>query len=179
MKSSFDNGLEHEPSTRLQKELSLRQALSAAKCAEHAARLALSAAERGVVAAEHAMKLAQLREEAEEYDDFDMCGEGFPPGVLLFLHRDYPTNDPSAKELLRFYGLSVDFIYEELRQDLKQYPLEKALQRHHWALTALRFENFEEIYKWAELDKDRYNWIQSYQGYSSHLLNYRSNFLQG
>lgn len=179
MKSAFDNGHEYEPSIRMQKELSLRQTLSAAKCAEHAARLALSAAERGVEAAEHAMKLAQLREETEEYDDFDMCGEGYPPDVLLFLHREYPTNDPSAKELLRFYGVSVDFIYEALREDLQKYPLEKALQRHHWALSALRFENFEEIYKWAELDKDRYDWIQSYRGYSDHLSNHRSNFLQG
>jgi len=150
---------------RLEREMSIRQSLSAARSVEHAAALALSAAKESVAAALHAMNHALLQEEADHCDDFDMCGEGNPPGVLIFLHREYPTNDHCAKELLYFYGLAIDFANEMLREDLKKYPFKKALQRHEWALTALRFDNVDDLKEWASVDLNRYEWLRSYPGY--------------
>lgn len=167
MKLPLENMPKHERHLRIDQEMSLRQSLSAAKSVQHAAELALSSAQHAVKAAEHAMQLAQLEDQIKPYDDFDMCGEGNPPDVLLFLRRDYPTYDPRAMELLHFYSMAIDFANEILQEELKTYPLKKALQRHEWALIALRFETVDDLVKWACVDKERYEWLRSYRGYSS------------
>lgn len=156
---------------RIDQEMSLRQSLSAAKSVLNAAELAWVSAQRAVKAAEHAMELAHLQEQIDPNDDFDMCGEGYPPSVLLFLHREYPTNDPNSKELLYFYGLAVDFANEILREDLQKYPFEKALKRHQWALTALRFESINDLEKWASEDAEILEWLRSYRGYLGCVFN--------
>lgn len=165
MKLPLENMPKHERHLRIDQEMSLRQSLSAAKSVQHAAELALSSAQHAVKAAEHAMQLVQLHDQIEPYDDFDMCGEGYPPSVLLFLHREYPTNDSNAKELLNFYGMAIDFANEILQEDLQNYPLDKALKRHQWALTALRFESIGDLEKWASVDTETYEWLRTYRGY--------------
>lgn len=92
----------HECHLRIDQEMWLRQSLSAAKSVQYAAELALSSVQDAVKAVEHAMQLVQLHDQIAPYDDVDMCGEGYPPSVLLFLHKEYPTNDSNANQLLNF-----------------------------------------------------------------------------
>jgi len=150
-----------------EQEISLRQSMSAAEVVCKLAEQNLEAAKNNLVAIKSAMRKVKVSEQIDFDDNFDMCGEGYPPDVLIYLHENYPANDPSANEIIRFYNVSVDFLMSLFREDLSKFPLEYAIKRHEWALTALRFKTIKEVIDWASADADRMEWLATCRGYSS------------